>query len=286
MMNITIRLATPDDAEQCGSICYEAFKALAERHRFPPDWPSAAVAAADFERRLTRPGYYLIVAELNGLIVGSAVLDERSTIVGLGPITVNPAEQNRMIGRRLMQALLQRVSGNHCAGVRLVQNTYHNRSLCLYAKLGFEVRELLVNVQGPPLDLVLPGCSVRQANEGDLDDCNALCRRIHRHDRHGELVEAIESGSAMVVERGNRITGYATLIGFSGHAVGENNTDLQALIGAAPEFGGSGFILPARNGELFRWCLAHGLRVVQPLTLMSMGFYNEPEGSFLPSITY
>ncbi|MDD1612335.1 MAG: GNAT family N-acetyltransferase [Methylococcaceae bacterium] len=285
-MRLTIRLATPDDAVRCGTICYQAFKALAEQHRFPPDWPSAAAAVADFERRLTRPGYYAIVAETEGRIIGSAVLDERSPIAGLGPITVDPAVQNRMIGHRLMQALLDRVSESHCPGVRLVQNTYHNRSLCLYAKLGFEVRELLVNLQGPPLGLHLPVCTVRQASEGDLDGCNALCRRIHRHDRHGELLEAIQSGTATVVERGNRISGYATIVGFSGHAVGESNIDLQALIGAAPEFGGPGFILPARNGELFRWCLAHGLRVVQPLTLMSLGLYNEPEGSFLPSITY
>ena len=61
---------------------------------------------------------------------------------------------------------------------------------------------------------------------------------------------------------------------------------MEALIGAAAEFVGPGFLLPTRNGELFRWCLAHGLRVVQPLTLMSMGLYNEPQGAFLPSIVY
>ena len=30
-----------------------------------------------------------------------------------------------------------------------------------------------------------------------------------------------------------RITGYATVVGFFGHAVGESNEDLKALIGAA-----------------------------------------------------
>ena len=72
--------------------------------------------------------------------------------------------------------------------------------------------------------------------------------------------------------------------GFSGHAVGESNAEIQALIGAASEFVGPGFLLPTRNGELFRWCLAHGLRVVYLMTLMSMGLYNEPQGAFLPSI--
>jgi hypothetical protein len=32
--------------------------------------------------------------------------------------------------------------------------------------------------------------------------------------------------------------------------------------------------------------LEHGLRIVQPMTLMSIGLYNEPQGVFLPSIVY
>jgi hypothetical protein len=71
-----------------------------------------------------------------------------------------------------------------------------------------------------------------------------------------------------------------------GHAVGETNEELKALIGAAPEFLGPGFLLPSRNWELFRWCLEHRLRVVQPLSLMSIGLYNEPAGAFLPSILF
>ena len=68
--------------------------------------------------------------------------------------------------------------------------------------------------------------------------------------------------------------------------MGESNAELKALIGAASAFVGPGFLLPTRNGELFRWCLAHGLRVVQPMTLMSLGLYHEPQGAFLPSILY
>ena len=66
------------------------------------------------------------------------------------------------------------------------------------------------------------------------------------------------------------------MIGFFGHAVGENNEDLKALIGAATEFPGPGFLLPTRNSELLRWCIEKRLRIVQPMTLMSMGLYNEP----------
>ena len=52
---------------------------------------------------------------------------------------------------------------------------------------------------------------------------------------------------------------------FFGHAVGESNDDLKALIGAANEFPGPGFMLPTRNSELLRWCLDKGLRIIQPI---------------------
>lgn len=80
--------------------------------------------------------------------------------------------------------------------------------------------------------------------------------------------------------------GYATNIGYFAHAVGQTNEELKALIGAAHAFVGPGFLLPTRNVELFRWCLAHGLRVVHPMTLMSSGFYQKPAGAFLPSVLY
>ena len=89
-----------------------------------------------------------------------------------------------------------------------------------------------------------------------------------------------------MVERHGRITGYSTTVRFFGHSVAETNDDLKALIAAAPAFPGPGFLLPTRNGDLFRWCLAIGLRVVQPMTLMSVGLYNEPRGAFMPSVLY
>jgi hypothetical protein len=148
------------------------------------------------------------------------------------------------------------------------------------------VREHLACIQGKPLTLSVGGHAPRPATEADVEHCNRVCRHVHGHDREGELRDAIAKGSASVVEHDRRITGYATIIGFFGHAVGESNEDLKALIGAAQEFAGPGFLLPTGNGELFRWCLGNGLRVTQPMTLMTKGLYNEPAGAFLPSILY
>jgi GNAT superfamily N-acetyltransferase len=267
-------------------IDFEAFKSISSQHNFPWDFPSVEVAIAVVTGMLSNPGFYAVVAELDSKIVGSNFLDERNPISGVGPISVDPAVQNQTIGRQLMLTVMERSAQRGFTGCRLVQAAYHNRSLCLYTKLGFETREPLSKMFGTSPKLKLPGYDVRPAVEADLGTCNELCRHVHGHDRGGELHDAIKQGTAKVVEHLGRITGYATDIAFFAHAVGETNRDIEALIGAAPEIGGGGFLLPTRNGELFRWCLQNGLRLVHQMTLMTVGLYNEPAGAYLPSVLY
>jgi predicted N-acetyltransferase YhbS len=283
---LRLRAGTPGDIGACASICYAAFAAIAGRHAFPPDFPSLEPAEQLMASLLLRDDIYAVVAEMEGRVVGSNFLWETAPIVGVGPITVDPAVQDGAVGRVLMEDVLARARGQGFAGVRLVQAAYHSRSLALYAKLGFDAREPLVVLQGPALGLVVPGYTVRPAAEDDLAACNALHLRLQGFERGRDLLDAIGQGTATVVEHDGRVTGYATAVGFFGHAVGEGDEDLKALIGAAPAFPGPGFFVPTRNGELFRWCLAHGLRVVQPMTLMSLGLYNKPAGAFLPSVLY
>ena len=58
------------------------------------------------------------------------------------------------------------------------------------------------------------------------------------------------------------------------------------MASAAPEFGGPGFLLPARNIEVFTWCTQRGLWIVQLMTLMTQGDYQNPSRPFLTSILY
>jgi ribosomal protein S18 acetylase RimI-like enzyme len=283
---LVIRRATPADAEVCGKICFEAFSTLAEYHNFPKDFPSPETPTRIFSMMFSNPGFFCVVAEQGQELIGSNCLDERTPIAGLGPITVDPRVQNRAAGRKLMLAMMTRATERKFAGIRLVQAAYHNRSLSLYAKLGFVVREPLSCMQGPAIQKTPPGYRVRPAKAEDLAACNDLCMRVHGHDRSGELSDAIQQGTAVVAESRRRITSYASSIAFFGHAVGETNEDLEALVAAATAFQGPGILVPTRNAALFRWCLESGLRVVQPMTLMTVGLYNEPAGAYLPSILF
>ena len=283
---VTIRRAQPEDAAVCGQICYEAFYKISTDHNFPPDVPAPQMALGLMTQMFSHAGFYCVAAEVDGVVAGSNCLDERNPIAGIGPITIDPKVQNRGIGRKLMEAVLDRARERNFPGVRLVQAAFHNRSLSLYTTLGFDVREPLTVFQGPAVKKAYDGFSVRAAQLSDLEACNAVALRVHGHHRGGELADGIQQGTATVVERNGRITGYSSSLAFFGHAVAETNPDLQAIIAAADGFAGPGILVPSRNSELFRWCLANGLRVVQPMTLMSLGLYNEPKGAFLPSVTY
>ena len=192
--SLGLRRGLPADAEACGRICYDAFRAIAERHGFPPDFPSPADAVATVGRLLAHPGFHAIVAESDGRVVGSNFLDERSTIAGLGPITVDPGVQNAGVGRRLMLAAIERVRERQAPGVRLLQSAYHNRSLSLYTTLGFNVREPVVTLQGAPIRAEVPGYRVRPASDHDLEAGNRVCVAVHGHDRSGELLRCHQGG--------------------------------------------------------------------------------------------
>jgi GNAT superfamily N-acetyltransferase len=285
-VTITIREVRASDGPELGRICYDAFAAIANAHNFPPDFPDVEIATAVLTSMIGVTGIHGVVAEDEGRIIGSNFIHEHNAVSGIGPITIDPSTQNKGVGAALMQSVLDRAAAQNRPAVRLVQAGYHTRSLSLYAKLGFEVREHLSCFQGCPIGASIAGAEVRPATNADIAACNALCARVHGVDRAGDVADAVSRGTARVVGRAGHITGYTTGIAFFGHAVGETTNDVKTLIAAADSFGGPGFLVPSRNGDLMRWCLSKGLRVTQPMTLMTIGLYSEPAGAWLPSVMY
>lgn len=284
--HVTVRDVTSEDADKCGRLFYDAFRSIATRHSLPVEPSSPEFTRFAVGRMLASDGFAGLAAERADEVVGSAFIDERAAISGIGPVSVDPAAQDNGVGRALMEAAVQRERERGAVGIRLVQTAYHYRSLALYAKLGFVVREPLSVLQGTPPALSIPGLGVRRAGVDDIPGCDELCARIHGHARSNELRDAIADGTARVVKRPDRISGYATGFGYGWHAVAETNEDLIALLGSAEAFVGLGILVPSRNAELLHWGLAHGLRIVQQSILMTIGLYNEPAGAWLPSVLF
>ncbi len=281
-----LRRGVPADADACGQICFDAFGTISRTHAFPTNFPQREMALGLVTMMLTHPGFYGVVAESKGAVVGSNFLDERGHVFGLGPITVAPDRWDSGVGRALMEHALQRATERRAAGVRLLQTAYHTRSLALYASLGFAVREHVACVQGPAIRRAVPGYEVRAAVASDRPACDAVCRRVHGHDRSAELADAISQGTALVVEHDGRVVGYSTVMAFFGHTVGESDEAVTALIGAAHSFGGPGILVPTSNVPLLQFCLGGGRKIVELLTVMTVGLYSPPAGAYLPSILY
>jgi predicted N-acetyltransferase YhbS len=228
------------------------------------------------------------VAERDGRIIGSNFLDERGPIAGVGPITVDPVEQTRGVGRGLMQAVIDR--GAAAAGIRLLQDAFNAQSLGLYASLGFEVREPVAVMGGRPVVDPRLDVEVRPLTAGDLEACAALHRAVHGFDRSAELADALHAPTLepFVAVRDGRIVAYATGACFfaAAHGAGETEEDLFAVLAGALRATGApaSFLLPTRQGALLRACLAAGLRVVKPMTYMTLGEYRPPAGAWFPSV--
>ena len=129
-MNVRVREATLADAESCGRVIYEAFGALDDRHGIPRDFPSLEPTVGFAQSFIAHPSIFGVVAESEGETWGCNFLDERDAVRGVGPIAVSPDAQGLGLGRRLMEAVLERC--RDVPGVRLQQDAFNAASIGLY----------------------------------------------------------------------------------------------------------------------------------------------------------
>ena len=287
---ITLREMENGDADTVARILYEAFAAIHDRHRFPRDFPTLEAADTLVGNFIAHPAIWGVVAEDDGVIVGSNFVDERGPVRGVGPITVDPHTQQRGVGRRLMATALERSAG--AAGVRLLQDSFNVQSLGLYASLGFQATEPVVVMGGWPRTGIDAGFEVRPMTERDIDAAAALHLDVHGFDRTTELRDALDAPELEphVATSDSEVVAYATTLTFfpAAHAVARSAPAMAALIagtlgaGEAP----ASFLLPVRRHELFGWALEAGLRVVKPMTYMVMGQSHDPRGPWIPSVLY
>ena len=199
--SLRLRRGLPADAEACGRICYDAFRAIAERHGFPPDFPSPADAVTTSGASSPTLGSTRSLPSRTAASSGATswTSGPRSRGLARSPSTPGfrmPGSAGDSCWRRSARA------GAATPGVRLLQSAYHNRSLSLYTMLGFNVREPVVTLQGAAIGAEVPGYTVRPAGEHDLEAGNRVCGAVHGHDRSGELLRCHQGGNARVVEHG------------------------------------------------------------------------------------
>jgi len=283
-MSIELRRTTPDDVPELGRICYEAFKNISDRHGFPTDFPTVEFAQQVVGMLSQQEDVYGVAAVDGGGPKGSNFINMWGDVAGIGPISVDLTAQGQGFGRMLMKDVIKHAESNGYEMVRLVQDSFNMQSLALYATLGFDVKEPMAYLA--MANSAAPDVNVRPATANDLDAMDELCKSVYRISRKGECAALTQLGfPAFVLDRGH-IAGY--LIGTAiGHGVAENDEDMLALLSS------SGSLLPdahsfvaMRQGDLYRKALAAGHRNTKVVNLMAYGPYEEPQGTYCPSVMF
>ena len=283
-MTIELRQARAEDVPELGRICYEAFKDISESHGFQTDFPTVEFAQQAIGMFTAQEDIYGVAAFDGGTAKGSNFLEMWDDVAGIGPVSVDVSSQGAGIGRRTMEHVIAHGRSQGFEMIRLVQDSFNMRSLALYASLGFDLKEPMSYLQLSNINAVAP--DVRPAAPADLDAMDELCRSIYRVSRRHECEAMLQLGfPAFVLDRGG-IRGY--LIGLAvGHGVAETDDGMIALINSlgasVPE---AHAFVALRNGELYRKALAAGHRNQKVMNLMALGPYEEPRGTFCPSVLF
>ena len=71
------------------------------------------------------------------------------------------------------------------------------------------------------------------------------------------------------------------------YGVAEDEDAMKALLLGAAAAGDEpiALLVPLPSG-LLRWALEEGMRAVKPMNVMARGEYQEPRGSYFPSVLY
>ena len=105
----------------------------------------------------------------------------------------------------LMDAAIAWAHKENYDQVRLVQSPSHIRSLVLYTKSGFTLREPLFLMEDQPLKK--RGNNTCSANvhlvsdDNDISACNKLCKSVYGFSREMELRQVKDQGVATMIER-------------------------------------------------------------------------------------
>lgn len=97
--DVSIRAARVEDVDDCGRICYPAFAHIADRHRFPHDFPSAAATAEACGSSTTNAAFPLAAVGTRVIMTGRT--EERGTSVAVAAKIGNGGEPARFVGAHL-----------------------------------------------------------------------------------------------------------------------------------------------------------------------------------------
>lgn len=275
--HVDIRTATVDDLADCFDVWRDGLNGYTVPLNQPPI-PAEVPSVSRLHRHLlaTDPDLFVVACRRgDGRIVGFGAAARRSHVWFLSMLFVAPGDQNRGVGRALLQRLLPRDD----AALATATDTAQPVSNALYARVGVPPRMPLFSVVGRPerdgafdalpadIDAV-PFTKLSDATVGSAIE--ALDREVlgyvHPDDhafvvaegRHGFLYRAARGGDAIGY-------GYASEVGRVGPIAVRDPAMLRPVVGhlasAVEPRGASAVWVPGAAGETLAALLEAGFRL-------------------------
>lgn len=283
---IQVDRVSAQDCDEAGRLAFEAFKDIADRHGFPPEFKSIHEARAS-ARWLTSQEPVLGFAVRRRALEGVAYLSMIDEVAGIGPVAVDLSAQGQGTGRILMQACLDAAVKHGHTRVRLMQDAFNVGSLGLYASLGFQVVEPLAIVATPPATAAL---AIREADDEDLAELCRLYRERVGFDRSGEIHLAQRYRRSLLIEKGDQIAGFVAGYSLSKAEFGfaDDNETLVTIVAGQAALKGAPvqWMLPMRHDGLLNAAIRAGSTVVKMGNLMAFGPYEAPSAPHIVSFWY
>jgi ribosomal protein S18 acetylase RimI-like enzyme len=281
-MPITYRPARTEDLPRANELVVASINDLCQRHGFGPMATLRPPAFAAFSLRDDPDGLW--VAEETGQIAGFAFSWVRGDLWFLAQLFVSPDHQGRGIGQELVNLTLEHARKGNAGIHALITFSFNPVSQALYIRHGFfprcqiyqlsAAREALLNrVHDTPLRCVPLQHTASHFEKLAAIDAQAL--GVSRAKHHRFLREDGATRGVLLYD-GDNCAGYAYVC--DGH-IGPLAVTQRAALGPAfttalnlaADSGSrhTSAFLPAPCETALRAAIEHGLRITNPMVLMS-----------------
>ena len=184
-----MRLMTADDIDKAREVQVSSFSDYGRQHgeEIPTEVPADAIERqrGRFRHFVTNDPEGSWVAEVDGVVVGTALALRRESLWGLSLLAVEPSYQSHGVGRRLLDATLGYADG---VATAVILSSEDPRAMRAYAVAGFDLHPQ-VEAKGAVDRALLPRLS--RVVDADVsraewaDDVDRLVRGAARGPDHG-----------------------------------------------------------------------------------------------------
>jgi GNAT superfamily N-acetyltransferase len=185
----------------------------------------------NLEFAVAHPQMYPVVADVDGVVVGTSLVAVHGATGWIGTVWVDPAWRRRGLGRALTQATLD---AGEVAGARSFLLVATDEGRPLYERLGFEVQTWYQMFEAPGLGDTAPDPRVRPFQPADLAAIIELDRAVTGEDRaHLHRSFATPETARVLVHDDRSLGGFVVRAPWGGGAtIAPDGDDAEALLRA------------------------------------------------------